>query len=657
MMAHIRQMALLPVLVLASAVASCKQFSSSTITGAAACAGKYGKAYDDCVHASAGPLGGQEMAWVSGMQQQAAISVISSMGHVHQIKSTDGTQCLTVNGQQPIWGTCNNFAMSQQFHFVDMVDVAYQAVPGARLASTAFRIATRASVKSHVAADSEEKAPPLMCLSSKANATAMVRCEDATFFTTLVNSHDGRNDAARKVENQWVSLVAFVADTSRLHNAFKANTKATEQAATIDPLAGILGPSSKKTEPRPPAKPVVIDLGNLAGRTSCDALRELVAEGVQAVTRCPATNVVADQEQLRPAQLYVLDCGLSRLDLEANCQGAEPIKSYHEFMTDLREGPVAQLLTKGDEFHCVEARGGQAVINEHCDQNAHDHTSTQFRVEILPGASSNGQSKARIRSLANRDQCLNLDTMRLGPCQSAKAFPFDAVVNDLVANPGGKLTSFFLQPCLIASSQSQNASYDCRFEIPYRYRAMEKASIALAMIPIVGNLASIILDGVTCGAGLGAFSDSACIGMSIGILFEVGQFEGSFLGAFAKFGHASAKAVAATGARFFARSLVARGVTGAEEALAGQNVAIIEGITRGQLDSDSLAAALKGAREGHNCGGASCNRWWNPFPAPGAETHDYLLNLRRQAMYETNLSPADKAKVLRVLEPLLKAAP
>ena len=660
-----------------------KTGSESNTQAAAACDGLFGKAYNDCVAQSMGS-GSVASSLESSLTGVGTMMLQNRIGSAYAIKyagnfkdcmvldgGNKGTVgcgiadlCLSIANNSASWEACDSYKVEQQFHFLDEAPIKFRLHESITHESVAFHLATRTSVKNFYSFNSKN----MMCLNFLADSVQLVSCEDAPYFMTLMNRYDDDEDMARKKENQFVSLVGLMGFTKKINNFIENNV----ESEVLDPIGEALkteeekkldeaSKDDKRAKEGSRTQRKFIDLGSFAGLKGCDNFRTLSRKSGKFVTECPSLDIREDQNRFSENHVFVHSCGGPSITKVADCSGLDPIKNYFDYSEGKDWGIVVKMLPKGEEHNCLQVQGNAIREITNCDKNETDNASIQFRAEpLLSKELKNGKTMMRLRSMTNIGLCADLSNETLVECTKAPAHTFDPVANDFIVKKGNEYKSYFMNRCIVATSHKKNQKYDCQKQLRWDYKLFEKLSIGLSFIPYVGFIPATIFDAFLCGSNEEEFAVMGCVSLgldlSLGILFgdimplmPAGRSAVKFVAN--KGASLTSKAFAAANAKMALHNAATRtGVskktlTGISDTL---HKPIADALGKNKLSGKQLLDVFKKVRESSNCFGVSCAGWWSPVPAAGAETNQYLGQLK-DYIARSNLTSQEKARAISAI--------
>ena len=557
---------------------SCRHRSYSDVSSS--CDGLFGSEYQKCLKEGAGgPTLLQTDAW---SLQVAAGSVAGELtGLIYNIKSKNDDTCLAGEGASWAWQPCQTYAINQQFHFDDRVQIKYtlkrdQNGSPIVLDGTVFRIQTRESANRFLnleectAAQSPEKdgcivldSPDqsirekgeqvLQCLSiNAAGEPVTVACNNAVYFLAMPNKNGDNLSLFPK--NVYSSLVALVDKTTELDSVGLASETTVNTAC--DPIVEMITgscPSPAEGAPPQPTIPTYLDFVQHfnTNAANCQSFRILSrSAGTALSARCPdAKGIAADQNDQKNSWVNIDACESSSNSKSGQCFNDSPIKDFTDHITETEKGAVVQVMKSTDGVNCIKVPSGRAsrLSYEKCKDEPNDNNTTQFRMAKVSGK-PNGESVVQLRSMINPEQCADLTTMTLVNCQDqTQKYVFDGASNDIRAeNDATKFYKF--HHCSIATNHDLSGHYDCHYQTPAKLKRWAKLSfalgfLALAAIPLafIGasvalveiaaitlSVPSYVFDGMLCAANDPLASASACMSLEIGIVtdFALADFGG-----------------------------------------------------------------------------------------------------------------------------------
>ncbi len=641
----------------------CKKTSDSRL--AALCSGLSGKEFNDCILSA--DYASDKV--VRDMKNMGGMGLVQFVGPVHKIKSASG--CLSFNGSNFLWESCQAFDTKQQFHFVGQINTTYQILSGVSLEGIAFRIAPRAGVNEWSLDETGEK--QMQCLTyAKDGLPMLAACDDAVYMMMIPNKYGAEWDKARWEKFQYGSIVALIKDTRQLNNAYVGQQNADKQASDTLDIASLLTESKGTTDETPePVKRQVIDLGSIASESTCGSYsflasqgkpkapgsikgeRPLSRESSEALSRgaelaqfqCSNRNLSEQQEADASGHLWLYSCGLSKFNQDPSCQDLQAIKYYPDFQKERNQGGVVQILPKEKDNFCIKAEGERLRTIDDCERNAHDNATTQFRLETLENM-PNGEVTIRLRSLLNGDECADLAQNQLQPCKQAKAYSFNSSANDLRVTAGdGKTHFYFFQSCMNASNHAQSSRYDCRREIPWKYQLYDKLSFWLGWIPIFGTIPSYVLGGLACASGEPEIAKVNCIGVGTGVALDVLTGDLMTLGSLIKFVGKQGMKIG-SGSKMLVKALISRAAGAPAQLQMRKHTTIIRLIDGMQSSPEDFRKLMQTIRTGNDCAGAACAGPLIDLPT------DTELRTMLQNVDKLNLTPQQKESFVRTIGPL-----
>ena len=551
---------------------ACRHRSYSDVSSS--CEGLFGSAYQKCLKEGAG---GPSLLQMNGWSLQVAAGSVGGelTGLIYNIKSKNDDTCLSGDGTSWVWQPCQTYAVSQQFHFDDRVDIKYSLKRDRNgapiiLDGTAFRIQTRESALRFLGSTEcegdmtpekdgcialdfsaqsfrEKGEQALVCLSIDSTGNPLTTaCSKAVYFLAMPNKNGDNLSLIPK--NVYSSLVALVDKTTELDSVGLATetTVNTECDPIVEAIRGSACPTSADETASIPAIPPFLDFTQHfdANSGSCQSFRFLSRGTGNALTaRCPDVKGLAvDQNDQKNSWVTIDACEGSSNSPTGQCFNDSAIKDFTDHIVETEKGLVVQVMRTTDTEKCVKVPRGRAgpLTFEKCKDAANDNSSTQFRMAKIT-SKPNGESIVQLRSMVNPDKCVDLTTMALVDCQNqTQKYVLDSSTNDLRAeNDANQFYKF--HHCSIATNHEQSGHYDCHYQTPAKIKRWAKLSfalgfLALAAIPLafIGasvaivdiaaltlSVPSYVFDGLVCASKDPLASASACMSLQIGIVADV----------------------------------------------------------------------------------------------------------------------------------------